>query len=206
MSTLGVLPSLSPLSLVHGRAGSIAAFAAKALLSTAAIRNRPGIGFGLGVAVTVDPIRTQGLRSRGEYYWTGVSNTLSCLLASQRLAGFDSEWIVCLTWSAGAVEHVLGGPTERHRGAVPLAAEGRAASAAEDPAELPDGSARRGERGGGRLSWRCRGDGGVRLATGPALSCCGSCGARERRVATLRRVAACNNNATTVNYMGGSYQ
>ena len=41
----------------------------------------------------MDPIRTQGLRSRGEYYWTGVSNTLSCLLASQRLAGFDSEWM-----------------------------------------------------------------------------------------------------------------
>lgn len=82
---------------------------------------------------------------------------------------------VCLAWSAGAVEHVLGGPTERHRGAVPLAAEGGAASAAEDPTKLPDGSARRGERGGGRLSWRCRGDGGVRLATGPALSCCGCC-------------------------------
>lgn len=36
----------------------------------------PGIGFGLGVAVTVDPIQANAIGSPGEYYWTGGGHTM----------------------------------------------------------------------------------------------------------------------------------
>ena len=34
-----------------------------------------GVGFGLGVAVVVDPAKSQLLRSPGEWYWGGMAST-----------------------------------------------------------------------------------------------------------------------------------
>jgi len=48
-----------------------------AAMGQAAFSESPmdGIGFGLGVAVVVDPAKSQLLRSPGEFYWGGMAST-----------------------------------------------------------------------------------------------------------------------------------
>ncbi|MCW8195405.1 beta-lactamase family protein [Proteobacteria bacterium 005FR1] len=43
---------------------------------TGASNGRPGFGFGLGFAVTLDPVLTGTIGSVGEYYWSGVAGTI----------------------------------------------------------------------------------------------------------------------------------
>ncbi|GAB1262888.1 serine hydrolase domain-containing protein [Aurantivibrio plasticivorans] len=44
--------------------------------NTSGVPNRPGFGFGLGFAVTTDPVAAGTISSAGEYYWSGVAGTL----------------------------------------------------------------------------------------------------------------------------------
>jgi CubicO group peptidase (beta-lactamase class C family) len=43
---------------------------------TGASSGRPGFGFGLGFAVTMDPVLTGTISSVGEYYWSGLAGTI----------------------------------------------------------------------------------------------------------------------------------